>query len=452
MKSVVILSIFLFGFTLSAQDISITVTQENLALVQETRSFSLKKGINSILIENLPAQIDQSSVNFSFKDQSISLREYSYAYDLQSTQMMLEKSLGKTIRLIDADHGTVLGKLIAVQSTSLVLQSTDGELRVITNYNNAHIIFDKSDLYTDLVSNPTIFCSLESSLNGNADTRITYATLGMDWSTEYTAIIDDTEKQLSLLTQAIISNFSGKNYKDCKLLLIAGEINRPPTPRRSVAGVGLQTMNDMISTAAESDFEESTSFEYHSYRLDRNINLKNQQQKVLALYPETEIDISKKFTYNHQKDPTGISIIISAINSKKNGFGKPLPAGRVRVLKKDQNGLLILGEDNISHIPVEEEIKLNIGQAFDVVAQRQILERNREGKNSEKMKISINFRNRKKEDIEIHVTEPIARRGNFRILSSNIKVHKKSANKVEFIVPLKTNQSNILEYEILYNW
>ena len=68
------------------------------------------------------------------------------------------------------------------------------------------------------------------------------------------------------------------------------------------------------------------------------------------------------------------------------------------------------------------------------------------------MKISIDFRNRKKEDIEIVVTEPITRRYEYRILSSNINVHKQEANQVEFIVPVKANETNTLDYEILYSW
>jgi len=86
------------------------------------------------------------------------------------------------------------------------------------------------------------------------------------------------------------------------------------------------------------------------------------------------------------------------------------------------------------------------------MAERKILDRKREGKNNEKMKIIIDFRNRKDEDIEILVTEPITRRYDYRILSSNIKVHKKEAKQVEFIVPVKANQTNKLEYEILYSW
>ena len=180
--------------------------------------------------------------------------------------------------------------------------------------------------------------------------------------------------------------------------------------------------------------------------------LENQQQKILPLYPIQKSEISKIYNYNYQKDPTGISVIVSAKNSAENGLGYPLPKGIVRIYKKYDNHLLILGEDNIPHTPPDEKIDLKIGKAFDIIAERKILDQKKEGKNNERMKISIDFRNRKDQDIEILVTEPVISRYEYKILSSNIKIHKKEAKQVEFIVPLKANQTNILEYEILYNW
>jgi hypothetical protein len=440
------------GVSVFAQDILMTVTQDNLSLVKETRSLSLKKGINSIQIKDLPTRLEPTSVYFLFKERSIKLNEYFFAYDLENTQVILEKYIGKSIRVLHPDLGTVQGKLVSVQSGMLVIEDVDGELRVMTNYGGTQLIFEKSEWKESLVTEPTLFCSLESGTGLKTKTEISYTTTGINWSTEYTAIINEAEDQLFLSTRAVLSNYSGKIYQNVKLLLLAGEINRRPTPRRSVAGTGYQEMNDMVTMASESDFQESSSFEYHSYRLGRNITLEDQQQKMLPLYPIQETKISKIYTYHYQKDPTGILVVISALNSKDSGLGHPLPAGMVRILKKDDDQLIILGEDNISHTPVDEEIKLKIGQAFDTIAERKVLDRKREGKNNEKMKISIEFRNRKDEDIEILVTEPVTRRYDYRILSSNIEVYKKEAKQVEFIVPVKANHTNTLEYEILYTW
>ena len=133
-------------------------------------------------------------------------------------------------------------------------------------------------------------------------------------------------------------------------------------------------------------------------------------------------------------------------------MGNPLPSGTVKIYGIDNDQLVILGENRISHTPVEEEVKLEIGKAFDIKAERKVLDRKKEGKNSEKMKIEVEFRNWKSEDVEILVTEPFTRRTDIRILSSNYDIHHKEAKHVEFIVPVKAKQTNRLEYEVLYTW
>jgi hypothetical protein len=452
MKIMVTLIFLLLVISLVAQDITMTITQDNLALIKETRSISVQKGTNSLLIKDIPSQLDPTSVYFQFKDPSIKLIEYYFAYDLENIESMLEKSIGKSIRVLHPDLGTIQGKLVSAQSGIIVIEDIDGELRLITNYGDTQFIFEKSDWKENLVTEPTLFCSLSSGSNIKTNAGISYSTTGLNWNAEYTAVINEEEDQFSLSSRAIISNYSGKIFQDVKLLLLAGEINRQPSLRRRVSSAGYQEMDDMIAMASEPGFQESSSFEYHSYRLDRNITLENQQQKIVPLYPVKNSEFSKIYTYHHQKDPTGISIVISAVNSKNSGLGNPFPAGLVRILKKEHDQLIILGEDKIFHTPIDEEIKLKIGQAFDIIAERKVLDRKREGKNNEKMKIFIEFRNRKDKDIEIVVTEPITRRYDYRILSSNLEVHKKEAKQVEFIVPVKANQTNTLEFEILYTW
>ena len=453
MKSIMIILISAFlGITGHAQTVSITMTQQNLALVTETRPVSLKTGSNTIVFTNIPFMLDPLSVNFSFNEKAVKYIEHYYAYDLENTHVMLNKSIGKNIRVLHPDLGTIQGKLISAHSEMLVIETIDGEVRTISDYAGLQFIIEKSTAYQGLVREPSIFCSLESNSSSESSVEMIYLTGGLNWTTEYTAIIDETEKKLSLSTRAVLSNYSGKSFQDCDLLLLAGEISKQTGMKRGPSGSGVQQLDNIISMVAESDFSEDENFEYHFYRLGRKITLLNQQQKILPLYPVQKTEISKIYNYHYQKDPTGISVIIAIQNSTENGLGNPLPKGTVRIYKAHNEQLLILGEDNISHTPKDEKLELKIGKAFDIMAERKIIDRKREGKNTEKIKITIDFRNRKNEDIEILVTEPITRRYDYRILSSNIPVFNKEAKQVEFIVPVKANQTNVLEYEILYSW
>jgi hypothetical protein len=454
MKSKMMLFIiFLWGFTVYAQPVSLTLTQDNLALVKEKRSFLLKKGSNVVVLTNLPLLMEPTSVNFNFKYPSVILREHYFAYDLENTQVMLDKIVGKNIRLLHPELGTLQGKLISARAGMIVIETTDSEFQIISNNADLQFIIEQSVTQQDLVTQPSLFCSVESNSNSEISADVSYLTTGMTWSAEYTAIMDESEKEMFLSSRAILSNYSGKTFKDCNLLLLAGDINRRrPAMRGKVSGAGVQQLDNIMAMTAESDFSEGEDFEYHIYHLERNVSLENQQRKILPLYPRQNTEISKSYNYNYQKDPTGISVMISTQNSAESGLGYPLPKGTIKIYKEYENQLLIVGEDGIDHIPKDETIDLKIGTAFDIVAERKILDRKREGKNNERMKISIDFRNRKNEDIEIVVTEPITRRYEYRILSSNIDVHKKDAKQVEFIVPVKANQTNSLNYNILYTW
>lgn len=444
--------VFSWGFMLYAQNVSLTLTQDNIALVNETRSVSLKNGLNLVVLKDLPLMLEPTSLIFSFNNQSVKLREQYFAYDLKNTQTMLNKSIGNYIRILHPELGTVQGTLISAKEGMLVIETADGDLQILSDNAGLQFIIEKSQMQQAFATEPTVYCSMESEINSEISADMSYLTSGMTWSAEYAAIIDESEKEMTLSTRTNLSNYSGKTFRNCDLVLLAGELNRPLETRRNLTATGIQRINEMMTSSAKVDFSEGEEFEYHIYRLGRKIMLENQQQKILPLYPIQKSEISKIYNYNYQKDPTGISVIVSAKNSAENGLGYPLPKGIVRIYKKYDNHLLILGEDNIPHTPPDEKIDLKIGKAFDIIAERKILDQKKEGKNNERMKISIDFRNRKDQDIEILVTEPVISRYEYKILSSNIKIHKKEAKQVEFIVPLKANQTNILEYEILYNW
>jgi hypothetical protein len=160
----------------------------------------------------------------------------------------------------------------------------------------------------------------------------------------------------------------------------------------------------------------------------------------------------KSYHYNYQKHPEKVAVVVSLENTSDNNLGIPLPGGRARIYKKEDDQLLILGEDLIQDTPKGETIRLEVGKVFDIQAKRTVLEQRREGKNSEKMKIAVELRNHKDQDTEIIVTEPLLRHRNAKILNSNFKVQHQTADKIEFLIPVKSGQSESLNLELLYTW
>jgi hypothetical protein len=60
------------------------------------------------------------------------------------------------------------------------------------------------------------------------------------------------------------------------------------------------------------------------------------------------------------------------VNSQQNGLGIPLPNGIVRVFKEDttDGAFEFIGEDNIKNIPIDQNVSINTGKAFDIVADK----------------------------------------------------------------------------------
>jgi hypothetical protein len=125
----------------------------------------------------------------------------------------------------------------------------------------------------------------------------------------------------------------------------------------------------------------------------------------------------------------------------------PLPAGNVRVYQKDsKGGILFVGEDRIDHTPKDEDIKIHIGNAFDVVAERKQTDFKKIATNVYEMEFEITLRNHKDSSINVQVNEPIG--GTWEILSSTYNPTKTAAWAAQFTVPVEKNATSVLKYRV----
>jgi hypothetical protein len=174
--------------------------------------------------------------------------------------------------------------------------------------------------------------------------------------------------------------------------------------------------------------------------------------KQIALFPPATVSSEKKYYFNPNQDAKKIAVKVLFKNDEKAGLGKPLPAGIFRIYQKDQQSLEFVGEDRIDHTPRNEEVKITVGNAFDLVGEKTITDREKISKRSERQKIEIELRNNKeKEDVAVIVEEYFYQR-NWKIEESNYPYNKKSAQQVEFSIPVKADGTTVLKYTVLYSW
>jgi hypothetical protein len=466
MKNLVIFVFcFLFCFSARAQEnVELTVYNQNFALVKDQRSLDLKKGLNKVDFKDVASLIEPTSVHFVSltAPDSCSILEQNYEYDLMSSEKLLSKYIDKNIKIITKDAKTYEGTLSSFDSGNIVLSGQDGLSMIVRPDNIAQISFDKTP--EGLITKPTLVWEIENEKAGKHLTEVSYLTGGVNWLAEYVTVLDKDDKKISLDGWVSMTNASGASYKDAKLKLIAGDVRRVQ-PQASIRNAVMYEKKSLDASAPQ--FQEKAFFEYHMYTLQRKATLKNNQIKQISLLSSNDVPVKKLFVYdpvdyygwnwyhydnNQSTKEQKIKVKIELINSKQNNLGMPLPKGKVKVYKKDDDGSLqFVGEDQIDHTPKDETIKLYLGDAFDVVGERKRTNY-RSGNNWAEESFEISLRNHKDSNIEINVIEHMWRYSNWKITDKSHEFTKKDAQTIEFKVPVARNGETKVTYTVRYWW
>jgi len=232
---------------------------------------------------------------------------------------LLQKYIDMEIT-VTYDKNTFTGKLLSVESNSIVLQTKDG-LKIFPNINSLQI--NVGTLPSGLLTKPTLLWKINSNSNGKQDAELSYMTGGMTWSAEYVAVLNDNENEMSFNSWVSIDNTSGANYEDASLKLIAGEVNRVQDYNIYQKGMVME-MGRAATTAPE--FQEESFFDYHIYELNQKTTLSNNEKKQLSLFNVDKIRVVKKYIFSNQwktRTDGKIASVIKFENSKGNNLGIP---------------------------------------------------------------------------------------------------------------------------------
>ncbi len=442
----ILFTVLLLPTALMAKDLAVTVYNSNLGVVTETRSLEFSKGINRLDFQDVPSSIDASSVRFEVVgDGEVTILEQNYAYDLVNPDQLYKKYIDKEIELVDKDGRLYSGTLLAANSGAVTLKEKSGRVKIIQLENITEVNFP--ELPEGLITKPTLFWRYNSDISGSRDCIVSYQTSGISWTAEYVGVLDEAEKNLALSGWASITNNSGKTYDDATLRLVAGNIHR--AEQISIRG-GRADELSYAAKAPSAGFEEKAFFEYHLYTLPRKATLANHEEKQISLFEPAKTTVTKQYTYNPDRDSDRVNVKVVFTNSKATGLGLPLPAGRVRLFKADDDGtLILLGEDAVEHTPVDEQMKLTVGKAFDIVAEQRLMDQQRISPRVEEQAWEIELRNRKKEAISVEVEKNLW--GDWELLKSSIAGTKKNANTLIFDVPVGAGDTTVLSFRVRLN-
>ena len=435
-----------------APPVTLTIYNDNFAMIQEVRGLRLARGTQEYRVSDVPAHIEPTSVRIRSlsSPESITLHEQRFEFDLAGTDRLLDRYLGQSVVVTLEGGSTFSGTLLNAHAGNAILQLEDSSVQVIKADKIATLQFPA--LPEGLITRPTLVWLFESTKSMKHNLEISYLTKGIRWQAEYIASIRDEEGLLELSGWASIENRSGHTFKDARLRLVAGDVHRvSPQPYRTKdrARRGVSMME--ASAAAAPGFEETPHFEYHLYTLDRPATLTDRQSKQLTLFPPASVKADREFSYDGSRDQDRVRVNLVLNNTKENGLGKPLPGGRIRVYKETGGDTAAFaGEDRIGHVAEGEEVRVYLGNAFDLVGERTVLETRQVSKRSRQETVNIELRNRKDKPETVTVIEHF--RGDWEFIGATPKIRKKEANKVEFEVTVPKKGEKAFTYQVLYKW
>jgi len=434
--------------TLIAQeDIAITVTNANLGLIREKRIIDLKKGIQEISLVEIPSEIDATSVLVENDDKKFKVLEQNYEFDLINVEKLLEKSIGTKIKVIHPQSGTVEGSLLASSRDNIILKDRDNLIQVIPRSKEQSIqLIEYESKGSGFISRPTLVWKVQAGKTGKHRLNMSYLTGGMTWRADYVGLLNDIDTRLSIAGWVTVTNKSGRKYENASLKLMAGDIN-VVKPRRPKA----QVREMFAQSDAGSGFEEKPFFEYHLYTLDRKTDLQNNQIKQIQLFPEVESNVKKKYQVRSD-NPKKVRIVVSLDNSENNNLGIPLPEGRIRIYKSDGEDIEFVGENLIEHTAKNEKLDIELGSAFDIVSERNIISTDRKMKRARRQKVEYIIRNHKDTEVVVEIIERISPYYELELHESTTPVLKKAAGMLKFLVLVPADQEKTLIIDYSTRW
>jgi len=435
--------------------VAVTIYNVNLGLVKDQRSIILPDGSGELKFMDVASQIIPASVYIKSLVNPDSLRvlEQNYEYDLLNPQKLLDKYVAKEVKLYSRNPYTEREEIV----TATLLSNNGGPIfRIgdeITFGHPGRIIFP--GMPENLISKPTLVWLIENSLRSPQKVEASYLTNGINWRADYVVTLNDKDTEADLSGWVTIDNKSGAIYKDARLQLVAGDVNRVKDEYEYQDK--MMRVAEMAAKAAP-QFKEEEFFEYHLYTLQRPSTIKENQTKQISLVTADSVPVRKELLYHgaayyyHNRYGEAITnqkvgVFVEIENKKEHNLGIPLPKGTVRVYKQDaEGGLQFVGEDSIDHTPKDEKVRVKLGDAFDVVGSRRQTDWKKIASDTYEAAFEISLRNHKKEDVVVKVIEPIP--GDWTMLSSSQDYKKSEAFTAEFNIPVPKDKETKITYRV----
>jgi hypothetical protein len=354
-------------------DVSITIYNNNLALVQDVRQMGLSQGRSRLEFPDVSAQIRPETVTLA--GDGFGIVEQNFDYDLLSPSALMEKAVGQQITLLRTNPATgaeTRERATVLAANGGVVLKIGERIEVLRDDGlPVRVIFDA--IPPNLRARPTLSVTVEAQRGGARPLTLSYLTPGLGWKADYVALFDEKAGKIDVQGWITLSNDTGTTFADARALLVAGEVAQiqggrggyrppqPPVPRGNQPG-------------AESGNGEQLG-DFHVYPIEGRTTIANAQTKQVSFLDAAGVPARKGYEYRNSwlgsaSEAQSAASILRFSNARAGGIGAALPAGTVRVYMRDTRGQAqFIGESGIPHTPGGSSLALRTGDAFDVKVQ-----------------------------------------------------------------------------------
>jgi hypothetical protein len=436
------------------RELSVTIYNSDLALVEDARPLDLKAGRQKLEFKDVSAQIRPETVSLSAP--GVTILEQNFDYDLLTPDKLMEKAVGQQVKIVRTNPGdgkeTTEVATVLAANEGVVLKIGD-RIEVLRDDGvPTRVIFDK--VPETLRARPTLSVSVEAASAGERQAKLSYLTSGLSWKADYVALFDEAKSALDLQGWITLSNTSGTPFENAKTQLVAGEVNQ--LNQNNGYRPSRRPSNGMISAGTESGTGERIA-DYYVYPLAERTTIAANQNKQVGFLSAQAVAAKKVYEvregwFSSDAEPTKAVVAIQFSNGKMAGLGSQLPAGTMRVYMRDSAGdPKFVGENAIGHTPAGSELSIKTGEAFDVSSQATLVAETKVSRTRSRYEMRYLLRNARDQPVTVELRQGGLWRDG-EVKAESLKSRRIDARTLGWSVPVPANGETTLTFTVETGW
>jgi hypothetical protein len=427
---------------------------DGYAVVREQRALTLAAGSHDVVIGDLPNFIDPEAMALGFPAGNAKVISQRLLL-AQGQNAALTGLTGRDVKVLGNNGEPLASGTLLRAGDGLLVRGGDGNTTLVRDYAAVRAMGG------DFPTGSSLSLRVDAQRAGQTNAVLSYPTAGLGWRAAYVATLQPGSAcRMQFESRASIANRSGRDWRDTKLTLIAGEPHfaKPSAPRPMMA------MARSYKAESADMPAQSTLADYRSYALPAPVDLPDGSVSQVPLYATRTLDCTRTALLENgnsyeQPQPEinplfnlgsnntiASTLILKAFDS--------LPAGYLRVLTADRNGTpQFIGEGRIDDTPKGSDATITLGTAFDLRAQRErtAFKVDKAARTMDEA-FRITLTNAGDSARVVTVREHPSRWQQWTLVSSTGKPDKQTPDLLEFRVNVPAGGKATLDYAVRYQW